>query len=437
MRKIAILAMLSLAFMAKAQQPWTLRQCIDYAVANNISIQQHELSRQQRELDVNIAKYSRLPDLNASASENLSFGRGLTADNTYTNTNTQSTSLSLSTTVPVFTGFRLPKSLKLSKLILEAANADLEKVKSDVSMQVAQLYVQILYNMELCDVANRQVEIDSMQVFRVEQLLNNGKASGMELAQQQATLSQSKLTATQADNDRRLSLLSLAQLLELPAAQDFEVQRIPLTAFEVEVLPSPDAIFSDALTCKPEIRAEQLRLEGAEKNIGIARSAYFPTVYLQAGLGSNYYKTNGFAADGFMKQLKNNFGQFIGLSVNISIFNRFETRNNVRSAKLSYTQQQLQLEQTKKNLYKEIQQAYFNGVASQAKYESSRQAVNSQQAAFQLMTAMYENGKANITEFNETKNNLMRAESDFARAKYEYLYQRAVLDFYRGKPLHF
>ena len=143
MRKIAILAMLSLAFMAKAQQPWTLRQCIDYAVANNISIQQQELSRQQRELDVNTAKYSRLPDLNASASENLSFGRGLTADNTYTNTNTQSTSLSLSTTVPVFTGFRLPKSLKLSKLSLEAANADLEKVKSDVCMQVAQLYVQM------------------------------------------------------------------------------------------------------------------------------------------------------------------------------------------------------------------------------------------------------------------------------------------------------
>ena len=432
-------ALLLMPTFVSAQQQWSLKQCIDYAVEHNIQVKQHEVSRMQRELDVNTAKNSRLPDLSASASESFSFGRGLTAQNTYSNTNTSSTSFNLSSSVPLFTGYRIPRTLEMQKLNLEAATADLEKAKNDIRMQVAQAYVQILYNMELCDVANRQIDIDSMHVHRLTEMMKNGKASGTEVAQQEASLAQSRLTATQADNDYRLSLLSLTQLLELPSPEGFTISREVNQELwnEIHTLPSPDVIYQEALIIKPEIQAEQSRLASSAKNIDIAKSAKLPSLSLQGGLGSNYYKTSGLPSDGFFKQLNNNFSQFLGLSLNVPIFNRFETRNNIKNAQLSQYNQQLQLDNAKKNLYKEIQQAYYNAVTSEAKFKSSEQAKRSQEEAFRLMSAKYEYGKANITEFNEAKNNLMKAESDLVRAKYEYLYQNALIDFYRGQDLSF
>ena len=435
----ATVALLLMPASVLAQQQWSLRQCIDYAVEHNIQVKQREVSRMQRELDVNTAKNSRLPDLSASASESFSFGRGLTAQNTYSNTNTSSTSFNLSSSVPLFTGYRIPRTLEMQKLNLEAATADLEKAKNDIRMQVAQAYVQILYNLELCEVANRQIEIDSMHVHRLTEMMKNGKASGTEVAQQEASLAQSRLTATQADNDYRLSLLSLTQLLELPSPEGFTISREVNEELwnEVHTLPSPDVIYQEALIIKPEIQAEQSRLASSAKNIDIAKSAKLPSLSLSGGLGTNYYKISGLPGDKFFKQLNNNFSQFLGLSLNVPIFNRFETRNNIKNAQLSQYNQQLQLDNVKKNLYKEIQQAYYNAVTSEAKYQSSEQAKRSQEEAFRLMSAKYEYGKANITEFNEAKNNLMKAESDLVRAKYEYLYQNALIDFYRGKDLSF
>ena len=435
----ATVALLLMPASVLAQQQWSLRQCIDYAVEHNIQVKQREVSRMQRELDVNTAKNSRLPDLSASASESFSFGRGLTAQNTYSNTNTSSTSFNLSSSVPLFTGYRIPRTLEMQKLNLEAATADLEKAKNDIRMQVAQAYVQILYNLELCEVANRQIEIDSMHVHRLTEMMKNGKASGTEVAQQEASLAQSRLTATQADNDYRLSLLSLTQLLELPSPEGFTISREVNQELwnEVHTLPSPDVIYQEALIIKPEIQAEQSRLASSAKNIDIAKSAKLPSLSLSGGLGTNYYKTSGLPGDKFFKQLNNNFSQFLGLNLNVPIFNRFETRNNIKNAQLSQYNQQLQLDNVKKNLYKEIQQAYYNAVTSEAKYQSSVQAKRSQEEAFRLMSAKYEYGKANITEFNEAKNNLMKAESDLVRAKYEYLYQNALIDFYRGKDLSF
>ena len=435
----ATVALLLMPASVLAQQQWSLRQCIDYAVEHNIQVKQQEVSRMQRELDVNTAKNSRLPDLSASASESFSFGRGLTAQNTYSNTNTSSTSFNLSSSVPLFTGYRIPRTLEMQKLNLEAATADLEKAKNDIRMQVAQAYVQILYNLELCEVANRQIEIDSMHVHRLTEMMKNGKASGTEVAQQEASLAQSRLTATQADNDYRLSLLSLTQLLELPSPEGFTISREVNQELwnEIHSLPSPDVIYQEALIIKPEIQAEQSRLASSAKNIDIAKSAKLPSLSLQGGLGTNYYKTSGIPGDKFFKQLNNNFSQFLGLSLNVPIFNRFETRNNIKNAQLSQYNQQLQLDNVKKNLYKEIQQAYYNAVTSEAKYQSSVQAKRSQEEAFRLMSAKYEYGKANITEFNEAKNNLMKAESDLVRAKYEYLYQNALIEFYRGKDLSF
>lgn len=430
----------SLAASAQQSGGWTLRQCIDYALENNVTVKQQDVTRRQNEVQLSTAKNSRLPDLNASASQNWSFGRGLTSENTYSNRNTSSTSLSLGTTVPLFTGFRIPRTIELNKLNLEAATADLGKARDDISVQVAQAYVQILYNIELRDVAQRQIDIDSMQVERLREMYRTGKASGVEVAQQEATLAQSRLTLTQADNDYRISLLTLAQLLELPSPEGFTIVRpdiATLTVDEAATLPLPDEIFQEAIAFKPEVKAETLRLKSTEMSIKIAQSALWPTLSLSAGLGSNYYKTNGFDTESFGRQMRNNFSQYIGLSLNIPIFNRFETRNSIRSARLDCESQQLRLDDVKKTLYKEIQQAYYNAVAARAQYASSTEATASNKAAFDLMSAKYEYGKANITEFNESKNNWLKAESDLARAKYEYMYDTSLLDFYRGRPLDF
>ena len=245
---VLLVALVRLGLLAQDKQ-WTLRECCDYAVEHNISIKQQENACRQQELQLSTAKNSRLPDLSASASQNFSFGRGLTAENTYSNTNTSSTSFSLGTSVPIFTGFQIPNQIKLSQLNLEAATADLDKAKDDIRMQVAQAYVQILYDMEIADVANRQIAIDSAQVVRLQAFVDNGKASEAELSQQKATLASSRLTATQAENNTRLAILTLTQLLELPTPDNFAIFRPDLTVgdgFSVAI-PSPDVIYAEAL----------------------------------------------------------------------------------------------------------------------------------------------------------------------------------------------
>jgi len=420
-----------------AQTPWTLEKCCDYAVEHNIGIRQKEHQRERQEIQLSNARNRRLPDLSGSVNENFSFGRGLTAENTYTNTNTSSTSLSLGTSVPLFTGFEIPNQIKLSRLNLEAATQDLEKAKNDIRMQVAKSYVQVLFDMELLEVAHRQISIDSAQVTRLEAMLAVGKTSEAELSQQRATMAQSQLTATQASNNLRLELLSLSQLLELESPEGFTIVQ-PLKSLEnLESLEnlSPEIILADALATKPEIRSEQIRLQASERNIDIAKAGLYPTLSFSAGLGTNYYTTSGYKSDPLGRQLKNNFSQYLGLNLNIPIFNRFQTRNSIRSARLDRMNQQLTLDDAKKSLYKEIQQAWYNTVAASEKLHSSQQARQASNDAFRLTQAKYENGKATITEFNEAKNNLMKTESDLTQARYEYLYQTALLKFYRGQPL--
>ena len=423
----------------RAQQAWTLPQCIDYAIEHNISVKQYENQVREREVQLSTARNQRLPDLNASAGQNFSFGRGLTAQNTYTNTNTSSTSFSLGTSVPLFTGFRIPNNVALSRLNLQAATADLEKAKNDIRMQVAQAYVQILYNMEISDVAHRQIAIDSAQVNRLQALLAVGRASEAQLSQQKSTLAQSQLTATQADNNTQLALLTLSQLLELPSPEGFAVER-PESLESLDTpatLPTPDQIYADALTVKPEIQSQSLRLQMAEKNILLAKADLYPSLSFSAGLGSNYYKTSGFKADAFGTQLKNNFSQYLGFNLSIPIFSRFQTQNSIKNARIERENQLLAFDNTKKSLFKEIQQVYYNTVAARQKLQSSEQAQQSAADAFRLVQAKYENGKATITEFNESKNSYLLTASDLTQARYEYLYQQALIQFYRGQELNF
>ncbi len=417
--------------------PWTLSECIDWALEHNIDLLSQQNSIDRDSIELSTTKLDRLPSLSASASENLSFGRGLTADNTYANTNTTSTSFTIGSGVNIFNGFRAKNNIKIGSLNLEASVQDLEKARDDIRVAVARAFFQILYNQEILGVAERQIEIDSAQVVRLGEMLLAGKATQAEVAQQKASLAQSRVTLVQAGNELQLSLLELAQLLELPSPEGFRVSSPDAGAgVEERLLPSPESIYASAVENKPSVKAEQLRLQSSDASIALAKSGLYPSLSLSGGLGSNYYTTSqNLPQSGFWDQLSNNFSQYVGVSLNIPIFNKLATRNGIRSAKLGRESQALRLENVKKSLYKEIQQAYYNALAAKEKYTSSLTASASYEEAFNLVTARYENGKATITEFNESKNQYLKAASDLVQASYEYLFQTRLLDFYRGGTL--
>jgi outer membrane protein len=433
MKKIVLFAALLCATLSAGAQEkaWSLHDCIEYALSHNLKVKQTALQVEQREIDLNTAKSNILPGVSASASENLSFGRGLTADNTYANTNTTSTGFSLGADMTLFKGLRNKNNIELSKLNLKAATQDLEKARDDIRLAVAQAYVQVLYKREINQVALRQVEIDSQQVVRLSEMRDNGKAAQADVAVQEATLAQSRLTAVQAEHALRLAELDLVQLLDLPTPVGFSVQ-IPEKGEPELPSVSPNDIFEEAVGSKPVVQAQAIRVAYAERNIALAKGGYLPTLSLSGGLGTNYYTNSGSTSAKFLDQLSNNFSQYVGLSLSIPIFSRMSNRNQVRSAKINHQTQQLQLDQTKKDLFKEIQQAWYNAVAAYRKFESSKDAEKAAIESFSLVQAKYENGKATITEFNESKNQYLKASSDLAQARYEAMYQAELLDYYRG-----
>lgn len=423
---------------ARAQQaPWSLTDCINYALEHNLTVQQSALKVEQQEVELSTAQGRRLPTVNASASENFSFGRGLTADNTYSNSNTTSTSFQLGGNMPIFQGFDINNGIKLSKLNLAAATADLEKARDDIRVAVAQAYVQILYNQELLRVAHEQAEHDAQLLEQVQERLRAGKVSDAEVSAQQATLAQSRQSEIQAEGNLQISLLELTQLLELPSPEGFSIVTPEVGDPSKALLMRPEAIYDEAVAVKPAIEAAKLNVDAAELSIARAKGAYLPSLSLSGGLGTNYYTNSKMSALPFGEQIKNNFSQFVGLSLNIPIFQGFSTRNRVRTAQLSYKGQQIQLESVKKALYKEIQQAYYNAVTSQARYEGSRESAASALQHYELTEEKYKVGKAGVTDYNDARNSWLRAESEHIQARFQCLYQTKLLDFYRGQDLQF
>lgn len=438
MKKMMIIALALIQLQCLAQEKlWTLQECIDHALEHNITVKQSELNVQQKEIDLNTAQGRRLPGVNASSSESISFGRGLTADNTYTNSNTSSTSFSLGMDVPVFQGFQISNSIKMGKLDLEAAMADLAKAKDDIRVAVAQAYVQILYNQELLKVAESQLEHDNVLLEQMKARKEVGKASAADLAAQQSTLAQSQVSLSQAVANLSIAILDLTQLLELPSPEGFAVAAPTSGDFATELLMDPEDIYARAQGIKPSVLSAQLALDRANVAVESAKGAYYPSLSLSAGLGSNYYTTSKMNYGTFGEQMRNNFSQYIGLSLNIPIFNRFSTRNNLKTARLNRTNQTLQLESVKKALYKEIQQAYYNALNSQVKYQGSEEARKSALEHYRLTEEKYMNGKAGIAEYNDAKNTFLRAESDLLRSRYECLFQTRLLDFYCGEEIVF
>lgn len=440
MRKFLTLTVLLVPMALQAQdlsRPWTLQECLDWALEHNLTVKQGENTVAQQEIRLNTAKNAYFPTVSGSSNESVNFGRGLTSDNTYTTgATTTNTSFSIGAGMNLFDGMARPNNIKLSQLNLDAAVADLERARDDIRVAVAKAYVQVVYDYDILAVAREQVELDKQQVARLEAMVENGKASQAELSAQKATLAQSGYTLVQAENGLRNALLDLSQLLDFPSADGFEVVKPEISVGD-HLIARPEDIYAEAVERRPAVKAEKLRLDGTDLSIKIAKAGWSPTLSLSGGMGTSYYTSSNslYPQDGFWKQLSHNFSPYVGLSLSVPIFDRFSTRNNVRSAVLSRELQQITLDRTRQSLYKEIQQAHANALAAEAKYRSATEATAAAEDAFALATAKYENGKSSITEYNEARTRLAKARSDKAQAACEYLFQSRLLDFYRGGAL--
>ena len=424
----------------QAQERWSLRRCIDYAIEHNINIRQTANVAEQSAIEVNTAKWARLPNLNAGAGQSWNWGRTQTAikneatgnySTEYVNTSSHGTNLSLTTGVPIFTGMAIPNQYALARLNFKAAIADLNKAKEDIAINIASSYLQVLFNEELHQVALGQAQLSKEQYARINRLSELGKASPAELAEAKARVAQDELNVIQTNNSYKLALLDLSQLIELESPEEFMLET-PAVNPDLVPLTPPDEIYQTAMASKASIQAAQYRLEGSKHSIRIAQSNYYPQLNLNGSIGTNYYSTINRT---FSQQMNDNFNKYVGLSLNIPIFNRLATRNRVRTARLQHENYALQLDNAKKVLYKEIQQAWYNAAAAESKYSSSHTATIASEESFKLMNEKYENGKANAVEYNEAKQNLMKTRSDELQAKYDYLFRTKILDFYKGKSI--
>ena len=415
--------------------PWSLDDCIGYALANNIDVQQRALQVEQNEVELSTAKYSRLPDLNASIGGDASFGRVLSSDNTYKDNNQTSGSLNISTSLPVFQGMRINRQVKGGKLDLAAAMQDLERAREDVSINVMTLYLEVLYNKELTDVAERQLALSTLQATQSRELVAAGKQPESARYESEALMAKDQLSLTQARNDLQLALLNLSQALNRESAAGFDVvvpELDSVTLASLHRLGTADGVYNYAVENRPHIKAERLRLESSENSVLIAKSALYPSISLSGGYGTGVYSAD---SDKFWAQMRHNSREYVGLSMNIPIFNRRATRNNIRSAQLSARSQRLALTEAELALRKEIEQAWYNADAAYGKYRSADAALTSARVAFAYEQQKADAGRSTVFDFNDAKTRMEKAESELVQAKYEFVFRSKILDFYRGRPL--
>ena len=407
--------------------PWSLDDCIGYALHNNVGVQQQALQVEQTDVKLSTSKYSRLPDLSASVGYNATFGRGTSDDNIRKTGTIQSGSFDVGASMPLFDGFRINREIKGGKLDLAAAMQDLERAREDLSINVMTLYLQVLYNKELTQIAERQLELSTQQAVRSRELVAAGKQPESARYESEALQANDELNLTQARNDLRLALLNLSQALNRESAAGFDVvvpELDSVTLASLHRLGTADEVYNYAAENRPHIKAERLRLESSENSVLIAKSALYPSISLSGGYGTGVYSAD---SDKFWAQMRHNSREYVGLSMNIPIFNRRATRNNIRSAQLSARSQRLALT--------EAELARYNADAAYSKYRSAGVALASAKVAFAYEQRKAESGRSTIFDFNDAKTRMEKAESELVQAKYEFVFRSKILDFYRGRPL--
>lgn len=430
MKKTVITALVGLlgAIGGAAQTTaWSLGDCVAYAIDHNIDVKRQALQATQGELSVTEAKDRFLPQVSGYASQNFSFGRGLTADNTYANRNTQSLSAGAQLSLPIFQGLSAVRRLDYAKTDLRALVEQAEATKDDVELNVIGQYLQALYTAEMVQVARVRLDISRSELLRRNSLLEAGKIPELDIYQAQAQVSQDELYLVNCANDSAIAMLDLRQLLNLPAEEPFAIEALPDTLMP---LLNPDDVFANALANNHAMRAGRLQVDAAEKNVSLAKTGYIPTLSFNAGIGSNYYTMSGVKSEGFGPQMRHNFAKQIGFSLSVPLFDAFGTRNSVRRARLQADNVRLQLDDSRQRLYKSIMTAYTQATAAHKKRDAAFVAVESAQKAFEAMKIKYDNGKANATEYEKSRSDYTSSLAESVQARYEAHLRARILTFY-------
>lgn len=442
MRQLTIITLLFVTTCSFAQSKWTLRQCIEYAMKNNIQIKQKIIDNQTAETQLSTAKLSRLPDLNASFNQNFNFGRSASRTGVIEDQNSSNTGMNISSTIPLFTGFRISNQIESYKWSVKAALSDLNKVKEDVALNITSAYLQVIFNRELGKVAIEQSKLSNEQVERTSSLVAAGKLPESELYESQATKAKDESEVTRLNSQLQLSLLDLAQLIELEKVEGFDIeapQADSMLISEMGNISDVENTFNTAVLNRPALKAAEYRMEEGKRNISLAKSDYYPTLTFGANYSNGYYYSYNLPAGvynpDFNSQVKNNGQSAVGLTLNIPIFNRFATRNRVKMAVMESEIRKINYENARKSLLKDIQQAYYNAIAARDKYRSAQKSVEASEMAYSFAKNKFEAGKATSYEFNETTNRRVKSLSEQVQAKYEFIFRCKILDFYNGKLL--
>lgn len=427
-----------------AQKVWSLQECISYALENNLMIKRQELNVQHNKNNYFQSYFNTLPNINGQINEGFTSGQAFDYYSTppqYKDQKSWSGNLSLNSNVTLFGGFQIINNIMKSKYDFLKSQSDLDKSKNDISLQLALAYLQILFSRELVEVAQSKLEVTSLQVDRTKKLLEVGNVAQGEYLQIKAQESTDKTSLINQENNLGVSYLDLAQMLDLDSTGGFEIV-VPQN-IEIELLApleSVQNIYNQALEVMPQIKSAEYALKSAKKQLAIAWGGISPTISLNGGLNTFYSTTNVDPLDPTgdytaKEQFKDDYNKQIGVGVSIPIFNRLQTKNDISNSKLQVSDYELQLEQTKMALYKEIQQAHADATNAREKYYASVESVNYNEESFKYTSQKMEVGLVNSVDYNVAQNNLVSAKSSMLQAKYEYIFKLKILDLYMGKTI--
>ena len=440
---MATLSILLTGTAAWGQKVWTLQECLDYALANNIQLQQKRITAASDHEDVLQSQAALFPSVSFSTNQNASWRPfaettiNLSGGTMTTNRNSVSYngSYGINANWTVWNGNRNINTIKQNKLTEKMAELGIEQQANSIQEQIAQLYVQILYETEAVKVCREIIKSSMMQRDRAKTMVEVGHLARVDLVQLEAQVSQDQYSLVQAQSQLANYKLQLKQLLEIHDDEAFEIAVPEVSDAQVlSVLPNEQAVYNAALESRPEIQSSKLSIESSEIAIQTARAGYKPTVSMTAGIGSN--NSSGQHTD-FFKQVKTNMNNSLGLSVSVPILDNHQARTNIRKAKYALQTSELNLQEQQKQLYSTIENYWLNATTSQQQFISARNNVKSMQESYDLVSEQFNLGLKNIVELTTGKNNLLQAEQQLLQTKYTALLNSAMLNFYAGESIKF
>ncbi len=447
--KLILIAALFSASICVSQKKWTLKECVDHALDNNITVQQSLLNLELAKLNVKNAKGNFLPNLNTSASQRLNFGSFLGIDGTRISRDTRGNSVSANSSTTLFNGFRNLNTYKQAKLGVERSQLNLEKIQNDIALFVVNGYLNVLFAKENLGVAKTQAEISKKQVEAATQRYEAGITAKGNLLNAKSTAASDQQNVVRQENVLSIALLNLAQSLQIPS-KDFDILEIEINnPSGVLLFNNSDVVYQKALSTQPQIKNAELGIIDSEYNIEIAKSFLKPTVNFSFGANTSYQHLQGrkdeitiidpvtmipeTIPNGFFKQFSDNLGYNFSLNVNIPIFNRTQSKTNIARQYVNKELSQVSLDNEKLQLKQAIEQAFVDSKAAAKTYEAAKASLEAQREAFKNAQESYNLGASTLFDFDLVRNRLVSAESALIRAKYDFVFKTKVLQFYYGE----